>query len=289
MLRYDGRVAIVTGAGQGLGREYALLLASRGALVLVNDSAPGRAEAVVAEITAVGGTAVASTDSVATAVGGRTIVERAVERFGTVDIVINNAGIIRDHAFHNMTDAEVTDVLGVHLAGTFWVTKPAWQVMRARGYGRLVFTTSLSGLLGNFGQANYGAAKTGVIGLARVLATEGQRHNIRSNVIAPLAQTSMADSLTAFHVGMLAPQDVAAAVGYLVHESCSLSGEVISAVGGRFARYFIGLTNGVYLPSPTPEAFEENLSQICDDARFSEPRSMSEEIDAVLELINQSS
>lgn len=289
MLRFDGQVAIVTGAGQGLGREHARLLASRGAAVVVNDPAGGpdgpRAQVVTDEIVAAGGTAVASLDSVASPAGGRGIVATAVENFGRVDIVVNNAGIIRDHAFHNMTDDEIGAVLDVHLGGAFWVTGPAWRLMREQGYGRLVFTTSLSGLLGNFGQANYGAAKTGLIGLARVLATEGRRHGITANVIAPLAQTSMAEHLTAFDTTQLSPRDVAAAVAFLAHESCDLRGEVISAVGGRFARYFIGLTRGAYLPGAAPEDVAANLDRICDGDGYTEPRAMKDEIDQVLALM----
>lgn len=284
-LRFDGRVAVITGAGQGLGREYALTLAGRGARVLVNDMGSAGetslADLVTGEIVAAGGVGVASYESVATRTGGAAIVEQAMDQFGRVDVLINNAGILRDRAFHNLDPADITDVLDVHLLSGFWVTQPAYRVMRAAGYGRVVFTTSMSGLIGNFGQANYGAAKTGVIGLARVLATEGASHGIRANVIAPLAQTRMATHLTAFDITAFSPARVAAVVAYLAHAKCKLSGEILSAVGGRVARYFIGLTPGIYRPDLTAEDVAALIDDICDIAGSSEPRTMSDEIDAV--------
>ena len=187
-IRFDGRVAIVTGAGGGLGREHALLLASRGAKVVVNDlgggtdgtgASAGPAERTVKEIVDLGGEAVADTSTVATVEGGQAIVDTALEAFGRVDIVISNAGILRDKAFHNMTPELLDPVLDVHLKAAFHVIRPAWVKMRQAGYGRVLVTTSNSGILGNFGQSNYGAAKMGLVGLARVLAQEGARHNIK--------------------------------------------------------------------------------------------------------------
>ena len=181
-LRYDGRVAIITGAGGGLGRSHALELARRGASVLVNDlggsvdghgASASAASRVVDEILALGGKAVANHDSVASAEGGEAIVSAAVKAFGRVDIVVNNAGILRDKAFHQMDSAAVDAVIDVHLKGAMFVTQPAFRLMRAQGYGRIVNTTSASGLFGNFGQANYGAAKAGLAGLTRVLSLEG--------------------------------------------------------------------------------------------------------------------
>jgi NAD(P)-dependent dehydrogenase (short-subunit alcohol dehydrogenase family) len=205
-----------------------------------------------------------------------------------LDVVINNAGIIRDHAFHNMTADDVTEVLDVHLGGAFWVTAPAWRHMRDRGYGRLVFTTSLSGLIGNFGQANYAAAKMGVVGLTRVLAVEGRKYGITSNAVAPLAQTQMAERLTEFDVRKLSPRDVAATVAYLAHESCTVSGEILSSAGGRVARYFVGLTQGVYQPGGLPEDVAAHIDQICDATGFIEPRAMSDEVDQIRALIDGS-
>ena len=203
-LGFDGRVAIISGAGGGLGRQHALMLASRGALVVVNDlggavdgtgSDKGAAERVVDEITALGGEAVADTNSVSTPEGGAAIVATAVEAFGTVDIVINNAGILRDKAFHNMDPAMYDAVLEVHLRGALNLTQPAFKIMRDKGYGRIVSTSSGAGVFGNFGQANYGAAKMGLVGLTRVLAVEGARNNVRANAIAPIALTRMTEDL----------------------------------------------------------------------------------------------
>jgi NAD(P)-dependent dehydrogenase (short-subunit alcohol dehydrogenase family) len=190
-IRFDGRVAVVTGAGGGLGREHALLLASRGAKVVVNDlggridgtgASAGPAEQTAKEIEELGGVAVADASTVATVEGGQAIVDAALEAFGRVDVVISNAGILRDKAFHNLTPELLDPVLDVHLRGAFHVLRPAWARMREAGYGRVLVTASNAGILGNFGQSNYGAAKMGLVGLARVLAQEGARHNIKASV-----------------------------------------------------------------------------------------------------------
>src|SRR5215204_3401348 len=203
-LGFDGKVAIITGAGGGLGRQHALLLASRGALVVVNDLGgavdgtgcdKGAAERVVDEIRSDGGEAVADTSSVATPEGGAAVVQTALDAFGRVDIVVNNAGILRDKSFHNMDPELMNPVFDVHLKGAFHVTQPAWVVMRAKGYGRIISTSSAAGIFGNFGQTNYGAAKMGLIGLTRVLAVEGARYGIQANVIAPLARTRMTEDI----------------------------------------------------------------------------------------------
>ena len=187
-LGFDGKVAIVTGAGGGLGRQHALLLASRGARVVVNDlggsvsgvgADAGPAEAVASEIRSAGGEAVADGHSVSSPEGGEAVVQTALDMFGRVDIVVNNAGILRDKTFHNLTPDLLEPVLDVHLKGAFYVTRPAWIRMREQGYGRVVNTSSNSGILGNFGQSNYGAAKMGLVGFTRVLAAEGAKHNIR--------------------------------------------------------------------------------------------------------------
>ena len=181
-LGYDGKVAVITGAGGGLGRQHALLLASRGALIVVNDlggavdgggSDASAAQKVVDEIRAAGGEAVANHDSVSTPEGGESIIKTAIDAYGRVDIVINNAGILRDKTFHNMTSEFVDPVIDVHLKGAFNVTRPAWIHMREQGYGRVISTSSAAGIFGNFGQANYGAAKMGLVGFTRVLAAEG--------------------------------------------------------------------------------------------------------------------
>lgn len=292
MLRFDNRVAIVTGAGQGLGRAYARLLAQRGARVIVNDPARDAlgfvADQVVEEIRAGGGEAVASHESVASPEGGAQIVGHALDQFQRIDIVVNNAGIIRDRAFHRLSNDDIVDVLDVHLGGAFWVTRAAWPFMRDHGYGRVVMTTSLSGLIGNFGQANYGAAKMGLVGLTRVLAAEGTARGIAVNAVAPLAQTEMAKHLTGFDVSTLTPEHVAAVVAYLAHDSCSINGDVLSAVGGRVARYFVGLTPGVRLAENTPENVAAAIDEIRDRSGYVEPRTLADEIEQASSGIDHS-
>ncbi|MGD9797193.1 MAG: SDR family NAD(P)-dependent oxidoreductase [Acidimicrobiia bacterium] len=286
-LGFDGRVAIVTGAGGGLGRAHALLLASRGAMVVVNDlggsvggsgTDKGPAQGVVDEIEAAGGVAVADTSSVATAEGGEAIVQTALDAFGRIDIVVNNAGILRDKSFHNLTPELLDPVLDVHLRGAFNVTIPAWGHMRAQGYGRVVNTTSASGLLGNFGQANYAAAKMGLWGLTKVLSIEGASHGILVNAIAPIALTRMTEEMFSSLAPFLLPERVAAVVGYLAHESCGLSGEALSCAGGRVARFFVGLTSGHYDPELTPEAVADNLAAIMSEADYWVPNDLEAQL-----------
>ncbi len=277
-LRFDGRVAVVTGAGGGLGREHALLLAGRGAQVLVNDVDAAAATSTVDLVRAAGGTAVPDAESVATPEGGGRLVRHALDAFGRVDIVVNNAGILQDRAFHNLTPELVEPVLDVHLGGAFWVTAPAWRRMREQGYGRVVNTTSSAGLLGNFGQSNYAAAKMGLVGLTRALAAEGARFGIKVNAVAPLARTAMTEELLGPLGERLAPGLVAPVVGWLCHEDCPVSGEIYSAGGGRVARFFIGLTSGWYDTDLTPEAVRDNLEAIGDEAGYSVPASPSEEL-----------
>src|SRR5437763_3521995 len=242
-LGYDGRVAIITGAGGGLGREHALLLASRRAQIVVNDlggsvsgeggSSDGPADTVAKEIVDAGGVAVADTNSVATPEGGEAIVKTALDAFGRVDIVINNAGILRDKTFHNMTPDLLKPVIDVHLMGAFHVTRPAWITMREQGYGRVINTSSNSGIIGNFGQSNYGAAKMGLVGFTRVLAQEGAKYNIRVNAVAPVARTRMTEDILGAMVDKLEPRLVSPLVAWLAHEDCAVTGEIYSAGGGR--------------------------------------------------------
>ena len=273
-LGFDGKVAIVTGAGGGLGRAHALELARRGARVVVNDlggsvdgtgAAEGPAAQVVSEIEALGGEAVANTDSVATPEGGASIVNRALEAFGRVDIVINNAGILRDKSFHNLTPELIDPVIDVHLKGAFNVTRAAWPHFREQGYGRVINTSSNSGILGNFGQANYGAAKMGLVGLTRVLAIEGAKYNIKVNAIAPVAFTRMTADLMPGFEDKLKPELVTPVVVYLAHEECPVSGEIYSAGGGVVARFFIGLTQGYVNEQMTVEDVRDNFEQIRDE------------------------
>jgi NAD(P)-dependent dehydrogenase (short-subunit alcohol dehydrogenase family) len=263
-LRFDERVAIVTGAGAGLGRAHAELLAARGAAVLVNDADPDRAEQVAKELVAAGGAAVADSHDVSSTSGGEAVVAVAVEAFGRVDILVNNAGIIRDRSFHNMSDAEWDAVLAVHLRGAFSVTRPAWRLMREAGYGRVLFTTSAAGIWGNFGQANYSAAKAALIGLGQTLAIEGAKSNIHSNVMAPIAATAMTEGLLGKLTEAADPALVSPVVAWLCHESCEATGQVYSVGGGRVARVVTTL-NGGYVSKDAPltaESIRDNWDVI---------------------------
>ncbi len=272
-LGFDGMVAVVTGAGGGLGREHARLLAKRGALVVVNDlggavdgsgGSETPAEQVVAEIKAAGGEAVADAHSVATPEGGEAIVQTALDTFGRIDIVVNNAGILRDKAFHNMTDDFVQPVLDVHLRGAFNVTRPAWAKMREQGYGRVVCTASSAGIVGNFGQASYGAAKMGLVGLTHVLAIEGAKYNIKANAISPIARTRMTEEVFGSLIEHVDPAAVSPVVAWLVHEDCPVTGHIYSVGGGRVARFFVGLTPGYLDRDLTPESVRDHFDEIND-------------------------
>ncbi len=284
-LSLDGRVAVITGAGGGLGRAHALELARRGARIVVNDlggtlhgadRSAAAAQAVVAEILAAGGEAVPNFDSVATPEGGAAIVATALDTYGRVDIVVNNAGILRDKAFHKMDADSIDAVIDTHLKGALYVTRPAFEAMRNQGYGRIVNTSSASGLYGNFGQANYGAAKAGLAGLTRVLAIEGVRHDIRVNAIAPLANTRMTDGLLGSLGAKLGPETVTPVVAYLVSEQCEVTGQIFSVAGGRVARIFVAETPGYLLPELTAEAVRDGLLFIDDEAGYLTPSSLDE-------------
>jgi NAD(P)-dependent dehydrogenase (short-subunit alcohol dehydrogenase family) len=285
-LGFDGKVAVITGAGGGLGRQHALLLASRGALIVINDlggavdgtgSDKGAAERVVDEIKALGGEAVPNTSSVATPEGGAAIIQTAVDAFGKVDIVINNAGILRDKAFHNMGPDLVDPVLDVHLRGAFNVTQPAWVRMREQGYGRIISTSSAAGVFGNFGQANYGAAKMGLVGFTRVLAVEGAKYNIKANAIAPLALTRMTESIMGGLGDKLDPGLVSPLVTFLAHEDCPVSGELFSVGGGRVAQVFLGETKGYFNAGLRPEDLRDNWDTVTDQAGYATPHNLAEE------------
>lgn len=288
-LRFDGRVALITGAGGGLGKTYALALAARGAKVVVNDlggnvdgtgQSTSLADETVKEILAAGGEAVADYHSVATPEGGEAMVKGAVDAFGRIDIVINNAGILRDKSFAKMLPEELGLVLDVHLKGAFYVSQPAFRMMKQNNYGRFVFTSSAAGLFGNFGQANYAAAKRGLVGLSNVIAVEGAKNNIHSNVIAPLAKTRLSQDVLGPMADVLDPKLVTPMVVYLVSEQCQLTHEIFSAGGGRFARVFTGLTPGWFAGKevPEPESVAKHLEQIMDTQGFTIPTSAGEEI-----------
>jgi len=290
---------VVTGAGGGLGRQHVLELARRGASVVVNDlggsvdgsgGSAGPAADVVAEIEAAGGTAVADPNSVATSEGGAAIIQTAIDAYGRVDVVINNAGILRDKSFAKLDDDLIDPVVAVHLKGAFNVTLPAWSHMREQGYGRIVCTASNAGILGNFGQANYGAAKMGLVGLTNVLAIEGAKYDIKANVIAPVATTRMTEEVFQDQVReLMAPAKVTPAVVFLAHEDCPISGEILSAAGGRIARFFVGLTQG-WVPDGelTVESIRDNLDQIRDETDYMVLGSAFEEIIAVSKQLEQS-
>jgi NAD(P)-dependent dehydrogenase (short-subunit alcohol dehydrogenase family) len=287
-LRFDGRVAIITGAGGGLGRCHAIELARRGAQVLVNDlggavdgsgSSSSAAQRVVDEITASGGIAAPNHDSVATPQGGKAIVQAALDAFGRVDVLVNNAGILRDKAFHKMDHAMIDAVIDVHLKGAMYVSQPAFVLMREQGYGRIISTTSASGLFGNFGQANYGAAKAGLAGLTRVLALEGASHGIKVNAIAPIAATRMTEDILGDLAVKVSPESVSPLVAYLGHEECLANGHIYSVAGGRIARVFFAETSGIVLSDNSAEAIAAHLSQMdkMDTENYYEPASLEDQ------------
>jgi NAD(P)-dependent dehydrogenase (short-subunit alcohol dehydrogenase family) len=278
-IRFDGRVAIVTGAGGGLGRAYAMALAARGARVVVNDiggavdgsgSSKGPAQTVVDEIAAAGGEAIANADSVADHDSAAAIVAAAVDAWGKVDIVINNAGIVRDRAFHNMPLDDFDFVVRTHLLGSAYVSHAAFPVMRANNYGRILMASSHSGIFGNFGQSNYGAAKLGMVGLVNVLEIEGARYNINVNAIAPLALTRMAETAPIFdgeEPAKATPEHVAAMAAYLVSEECSESGGIFAATAGYYSRIKLVEGAGIRVDKdtpPTPDLIADRIGEIND-------------------------
>ncbi len=272
-IRFDGKVAIVTGAGNGLGRAHALLLGSRGAKVVVNDlgvttaglgSSSAAADAVVAEIRALGGEAVADYNSVTE---GEKIVATALEAFGTVDILINNAGILRDTSFHKMTEEQWDLIQDVHVKGAFRLTHAVWPIMREKGYGRIVMTASGAGIFGNFGQCNYSTAKSGLIGFTNSLAIEGASKNIRVNTIAPIAASRMVIASGIFPEELhdkLKVEDVAPLVGWLCSEECQDTGGLFEVGGGFHAKYRWERSYGRFLhtDSLSPELVRENWERI---------------------------
>ncbi|MBJ8342387.1 SDR family NAD(P)-dependent oxidoreductase [Antrihabitans sp. NCIMB 15449] len=269
------RVVVVTGAGGGLGREYAMLLAREGALVVVNDLGGARdgsgagstmADSVVAEIREAGGTAVANYDSVATEEGAAALIKTAIDEFGAVHGVVNNAGILRDGAFHKMSTDNWESVQRVHLWGGYHVTRAAWPHFREQRHGRVVVATSTSGLYGNFGQANYGAAKLGLVGLVNTLAVEGAKYNILANAVAPLAATRMTEDIAPPEfLEKLPPAQVAPVIGYLVSDECTDTATVLVVGGGSVKRVAQFESAGVYFSEPpTIDGVAEKWSEITD-------------------------
>lgn len=270
-LRFDQRVAVITGAGRGLGRAHALLLASRGAKVVVNDTGgtlqgggvdASPAEDVAREIRALGGEAIACTESVATPAGGEAIIEAALSRYGRVDILIHNAGNVRPASLKEMRQEDFDAVLDVHLRGAFHVVRPAFPLMCKQGYGRIVLTSSIGGLYGNHKVANYGMAKAGLIGLSNVAALEGEAEGVKCNVIVPGAVTRMAEGLDISAYPPMQPELVAPVVGWLAHESCTITGEMLISIAGRVAKAYIAETRGVYRPAWSIEDVAEQIGGI---------------------------
>jgi NAD(P)-dependent dehydrogenase (short-subunit alcohol dehydrogenase family) len=312
-LRFDDQVAVITGAGGGLGRQYALLLASRGARVVVNDTggsvtADGSnieaANAAAEEIRRRGGEAVADSHTVTSPEGGQAIVDTALRTWGRVDIVINNAGIVRDAPFEEMTADRLEPLVDVHLKGAFYVTRPAWKVMREQRYGRTVNTCSAAGILGAEGMSNYGAAKTGLIGFTRVLAAEGAGQNIKVNAIAPIAYTRMLahsvdgagqqadpsaqavlDDLVGQYLRKLDPALAAPVVAFLAHQDCPVTGEIYTVGAGHVARFFIGRTKGFYSPALSIEDVRAHLEEIRDEAGYTVPSGPADEMSELFATI----
>ena len=276
-IRFDGKVAIVTGAGGGLGRQHALELARRGAKVVVNDlggsvdgsgGSSAAADAVVAEIKAAGGEAIANGSSVTDDAGVALMVKQAMDAWGRIDVLIANAGILRDKSFSKMELADFELVLNVHLMGTVKPTKAVWEIMREQNYGRIVVTTSSSGLYGNFGQSNYGAAKLGIIGFMNTIKLEGQKNNVHINAISPVAATRMTENLMPAPVlEKLKPEYVTPGVVYLASEEAP-TGAILTAGAGAFALSRIYETEGVDLGEDglTVEEVRDNWAKISDPA-----------------------
>jgi len=272
-ISFENRVAIVTGAGEGIGREYALDLAKRGAAVVVNDIGYGAdkvrtADRVVDEIKKIGGQAVASFDTVATMEGGRNIVDTAMDHFGKVDILINNAGILRDRSFMKMTEQEWDDVIAVHLKGAFCVTQPAVKMMKENNYGRIVFTASSSGMYGNFGQSNYGAAKMGVIGIMNTLKLETAKYNIKINTVAPNASTGMTRGVFPDEVAKrIRPEFNTPIVTFLCAEGNRESGMIFTMSAGWFARSAMVSGKGVCIGDTKRPIMAEEIRNKFDQVK----------------------
>ena len=279
-LRYDGRVAVITGAGRGLGRAYALLLGSRGAKVVVNDyggsmfgegSDASVAQQVVDEIRAAGGEAIASGDSVGTPQGGKALVDAALDQFGRIDIVIHNAGISCRKSIKDISIDEFRNVLDVHLMGGLHVAHPAFPHMCSAGYGRIILTSSIAGLYGEKIMSPYTTSKAGLIGLAYALAHEGAAEGVHCNLIIPAAVTRLSEGRDTSAFPPMTPEMVAPAVAWLAHESCPLNGEMLVSLAGRVAKAFVVETPGVYRPDWTIEAIADQMEAISntdDPVRF---------------------
>jgi len=311
-ISFKNRVAIVTGSGGGLGRTYAMELARRGASVVVNDlggafdgkgSSHSMADQVVKEIRDAGGTAVANYDSVGTRAGGEAIVKTAVDNFGRVDIVINNAGHLRNAPFEEITDDILDSILQVHLKGAFYVTQPAYKIMKQQRYGRIVVASSAAGMLGNPTQAAYGAAKAGLVGLMHVLSLEGAAHGILCNALLPTAMSRMEKampeaqmkqfteqfaSVAKYAGNTLDPHFVTPMVVYLASEACKSTHSIYSATWGRYAKAFVALSDGWVGPRDTPASADDIASHIGEIESFAKvvrPKDLSDEFAEIVKAI----
>ncbi|MXP24182.1 SDR family NAD(P)-dependent oxidoreductase [Gordonia sp. HNM0687] len=295
--RFDGRVAVITGAGGGLGFEHARLFASRGAHVVINDiggsvtgdgSDRGAAQRAADEIIALGGSAVADANSVSTPAGAAELIETALEAFGGVDIVVNNAGILRDKSLLKVKPNDFRAVLDVHLLGTFLVTQAAFGHMRAKGYGRFVNTASPAGLYGNFGQANYSAAKAGIVGLTRTVSIEGAKFGISANAISPAAHTRMTENLLGqlfdgASADVLDAAKVSPVVAWLSHEDTDVTGQVFGTAGGLVTKVFIAETKGIFEANPTIENIAAREAEILDEQGYLVPEDVGASMAPLLE------
>ncbi|MGJ6968706.1 SDR family oxidoreductase [Streptosporangium sp. G11] len=294
-LRFDGRVAVITGAGHGLGRSHALSLAERGAKVVVNDlggaldgtgASAGPAAEVVELIRKNGGEATASTDNVATPEGAQAIVRTAIDTYGRLDIVVNNAGILRDKSFGKMSVEEFDQVLAVHVRGSFLVSRAAFPYLKEQGYGRIINTSSPAGLFGNFGQANYSTAKMGLVGLTKTLGIEGARAGIKANAIAPIAWTRMTEELLpAEFEAKFTAERVSVLVTFLAHEACETSGEVFSVGAGRIARVFVAEGPGWRQDGHTVEDIRDNWEAILAEQPYLTPTTLGQQATASMKAM----
>ena len=286
-LRYDDQVAIVTGAGNGLGRSHAMFLASRGAKVVINDlggsvdgggSSESAAQKVVDEIVAAGGTATPNFNNVASFEGAQAVIDTAMDAYGRVDILVNNAGILRDKSFKKMSKEDFDSVINVHLVGTSYMCKAVWPIMYdQQNYGRIINTTSAASF-GNYGQTNYSAAKAGIVGFSKALAQEGFKHNVRTNILAPIARTRMTEDLLGAMAKDLHPELVTPVVAYCAHKDCTVNGEIFSAGGGRIGRIFWGVTPGVKMANISAEDMRDNIDAIMDPAEYVIANSPADEL-----------